>query len=192
MEPDKPINGQRRCPQAVIGRARVIKRARILGFTLLEIGNLLELDEPHACTETRELATPHVLAARNRKSLRFARTAGAAIGRRRCSGSPGTAGDGQFGRHGSRGNERLALTGSSARPCARTCAGALDRVERGPRAVQARTAAGGHPKFSLQFLEAATPGSGMPDDLGIGDSMAEADDHGSVPAMRRSGRLAVL
>jgi DNA-binding transcriptional MerR regulator len=118
--PDKPINGQRRCPPAVIGRVRFIKRARVLGFTRLEIGNLLELDEAHACTETRELAAPHVLAAQNRNTLRFARTAGSAIGRRRCAASPGTAGDEQSGRHGSRGNERLALTGSSACRCART------------------------------------------------------------------------
>ncbi|WP_160012761.1 MerR family DNA-binding protein, partial [Rhizobium sp. 18055] len=33
-----------------------------LGFTLEEIGGLLELDEAHACAETRELAA-HKLAA---------------------------------------------------------------------------------------------------------------------------------
>lgn len=55
-EPEKPGNGQRRYPPAVIKRVRFIKRAQVLGFTLLEIGSLLELDEAHACTETRELA----------------------------------------------------------------------------------------------------------------------------------------
>lgn len=56
VEPDKPGNGQRRYSPAVITRVRFIKRAQGLGFTLLEIGSLLELDETRACTETRELA----------------------------------------------------------------------------------------------------------------------------------------
>lgn len=56
-EPGKPMNGQRRYPPAVVRRVRFIKRAQALGFTLLEIGSLLELDEAQACTETRELAT---------------------------------------------------------------------------------------------------------------------------------------
>lgn len=34
-----------------------IKKAQVLGFTLEEIGSLLELDEAHACGETRELAS---------------------------------------------------------------------------------------------------------------------------------------
>jgi MerR family transcriptional regulator, mercuric resistance operon regulatory protein len=34
---------------------RFVKRAQMLGFTLEEIGSLLELDEAHACTETRAL-----------------------------------------------------------------------------------------------------------------------------------------
>lgn len=55
-EPDKPISGHRRYPAAVIKRVRFIKRAQVLGFTLDEVGSLLELDEARACAETRDLA----------------------------------------------------------------------------------------------------------------------------------------
>ena len=41
----------------MIKRVRFIKRAQVLGFTLDEVGNLLELDEACACAETRDLAT---------------------------------------------------------------------------------------------------------------------------------------
>lgn len=56
LEPEKPINGRRRYTVAAIKRVRFIKRAQTLGFTLDEIGSLLELDEAHACAETRSLA----------------------------------------------------------------------------------------------------------------------------------------
>jgi len=55
-EPDKPINGHRRYTVDAVRRVRFIKRAQVLGFTLEEIGSLLELDKARACTETRELA----------------------------------------------------------------------------------------------------------------------------------------
>lgn len=55
-EPDKPINGQRRYAADAVKRVRFIKRAQVLGFRLEEVGSLLELDEAHACAETRELA----------------------------------------------------------------------------------------------------------------------------------------
>ena len=55
-EPDKPMNGQRRYAVNAVRRVRFIKRAQVLGFTLEEICGLLELDEAHACAETRELA----------------------------------------------------------------------------------------------------------------------------------------
>lgn len=57
IEPDKPINGQRRYAVDAVRRVRFIKRAQVLGFTLEEIGSLLDLDEARACAETRELAT---------------------------------------------------------------------------------------------------------------------------------------
>ena len=55
-EPDKPINGHRRYTADAAKRVHFIKRAQVLGFTLEEIGSLLDLDEAHACAETRELA----------------------------------------------------------------------------------------------------------------------------------------
>jgi MerR family mercuric resistance operon transcriptional regulator len=55
-EPEKPMNGQRRYDVDAVKRVRFIKRAQVLGFTLDEIGSLLELDEARACAETRELA----------------------------------------------------------------------------------------------------------------------------------------
>lgn len=55
-EPDKPMGGQRRYASDAIKRVRFIKRAQVLGFTLDEVGSLLQLDEARACAETRELA----------------------------------------------------------------------------------------------------------------------------------------
>lgn len=55
-EPDKPAHGHRRYAGDAIKRVRFIKRAQVLGFTLEEIGSLLELDEARACAETRGLA----------------------------------------------------------------------------------------------------------------------------------------
>ena len=57
QEPDKPTHGHRRYTCDAVKRVRFIKRAQVLGFTLEEIGTLLELDEAHACAETRELAS---------------------------------------------------------------------------------------------------------------------------------------
>ncbi len=56
-EPDKPTSGHRRYGPAAIKRVRFIKRAQVLGFTLDEVGSMLELDDARACAETRELAT---------------------------------------------------------------------------------------------------------------------------------------
>ena len=55
-EPVKPLHGHRRYSGAAVQRVRFIKRAQALGFTLDEIGGLLELDEAHACGQTRDLA----------------------------------------------------------------------------------------------------------------------------------------
>ena len=55
-EPEKPTHGHRRYAADAVKRVRFIKRAQVLGFALEEITSLLELDEAHACAETRELA----------------------------------------------------------------------------------------------------------------------------------------
>lgn len=55
-EPAKPLGGHRRYPDDMVKRLRFIKRAQALGFTLTEVGGLLTLDKPGACTETRALA----------------------------------------------------------------------------------------------------------------------------------------
>lgn len=55
-EPAKPSGGQRHYDMAAVKRVRFIKRAQVLGFTLEEVGSLLQLDEACACTETRDLA----------------------------------------------------------------------------------------------------------------------------------------
>ena len=54
-EPNRPASGHRRYPPDAIRRVRFIKRAQLLGFTLDEVGSLLELDEAGTCAETREL-----------------------------------------------------------------------------------------------------------------------------------------
>lgn len=53
--PRKPLGGVRRYSPATLASLRFIKRAQQLGFTLREIGDLLELGVS-ACTETRALA----------------------------------------------------------------------------------------------------------------------------------------
>ena len=55
-EPEKPMNGHRRYTESLAKRVRFIKRAQVLGFTLEEIAGLLQLEEAHACDETREFA----------------------------------------------------------------------------------------------------------------------------------------
>lgn len=54
--PEKPPGGQRRYAATEVKRIRFIKRAQLLGFTLEEIAELLLLDEPSTCSETRERA----------------------------------------------------------------------------------------------------------------------------------------
>ena len=55
-EPTKPLGSHRRYSAEVVKRIRFIKRAQALGFTLIEVGGLLNLDATCACAETRALA----------------------------------------------------------------------------------------------------------------------------------------
>jgi len=55
LEPTKPAQGFRRYPVADIARVRFIRRAQQLGFTLKEIGELLDLGDGH-CQEVQQLA----------------------------------------------------------------------------------------------------------------------------------------
>ena len=55
-EPDKPLGGIRRYDPAVLARLRFIKAAQRLGFSLDEVGDLLELDDGSSCAKAREKA----------------------------------------------------------------------------------------------------------------------------------------
>ena len=55
-EPRKPPGGHRRYPIAVLRQITFIRRAQQLGFTLDEIGQLLELSDGRACREARLIA----------------------------------------------------------------------------------------------------------------------------------------
>jgi MerR family mercuric resistance operon transcriptional regulator len=55
-EPRKPPGGQRRYSEAALERIGFIRRAQQLGFTLEEIGQLLEHVDGPACKEARQLA----------------------------------------------------------------------------------------------------------------------------------------
>ena len=54
-EPPKPDQGYRHYPPETVQRIRFIKRAQQLGFTLAEIGELLELEEA-GCERVQEVA----------------------------------------------------------------------------------------------------------------------------------------
>lgn len=55
-QPAKPSGGVRRYPEDTVLRVNFIKRAQQLGFSLAEIGHLLELEESHSCAKTHDLA----------------------------------------------------------------------------------------------------------------------------------------
>ncbi len=54
-EPDKPLKGFRSYPTETLKRIKFIKRAQKLGFSLLEISELLQLGEGH-CDDVRQRA----------------------------------------------------------------------------------------------------------------------------------------
>jgi len=55
-EPSKPLGGHRRYAAAAAARVRFIKRAQLLGFTLVEVKELLLLEDGQNCREARLLA----------------------------------------------------------------------------------------------------------------------------------------
>jgi MerR family transcriptional regulator, mercuric resistance operon regulatory protein len=55
-EPSRPFGGIRRYTEADAERLRFIKRAQAMGFTLAEVGSLLNLQARRSCHATRELA----------------------------------------------------------------------------------------------------------------------------------------
>lgn len=55
-EPARPAGGIRRYGQADADRLRFIRRAQTMGFSLTEIGSLLELKTRGSCRATRALA----------------------------------------------------------------------------------------------------------------------------------------
>jgi MerR family mercuric resistance operon transcriptional regulator len=55
-EPSRPLGGIRRYTEADADRLRFIKRAQTMGFTLVEIASLLNLQDRRSCHATRELA----------------------------------------------------------------------------------------------------------------------------------------
>lgn len=55
-EPRKPPGGHRRYSTEALRQINFIRRAQQLGFTLDEIGRLLDLDDGRACREVRLIA----------------------------------------------------------------------------------------------------------------------------------------
>jgi MerR family mercuric resistance operon transcriptional regulator len=55
-EPQKPYGGIRRYGAGDVARVRFVKAAQRLGFSLDEIGGLLQLDDGTHCSQARELA----------------------------------------------------------------------------------------------------------------------------------------
>lgn len=59
-EPKKPLGEYRNYPMEMVKRIRFIKRAQALGFTLEDVGGLLQLNNTDACAKTRVLAAQKV------------------------------------------------------------------------------------------------------------------------------------
>lgn len=64
-QPEKPPQGFRRYPQNALHRILFIKRSQELGFTLVEITNLLLLGDSH-CSDVQDLAESKLKSVRSR------------------------------------------------------------------------------------------------------------------------------
>jgi len=67
-EPAKPLGGIRRYGDAEVARVLFIKAAQRIGFTLDEIGQLLQLDDGTRCAEARAIAEHKLADVRQRLS----------------------------------------------------------------------------------------------------------------------------
>ena len=61
QQPQKPEQGYRIYPQEVVAQLLFIKKAKLIGFTLVEIQELLTLDESCNCNETKIIAQQKLL-----------------------------------------------------------------------------------------------------------------------------------
>ena len=55
-EPAKPVGGYRKYPTEIVKRIRFIKRAQVLGFSLEDVAELLQLDVADACVKSCALS----------------------------------------------------------------------------------------------------------------------------------------
>ena len=67
-EPEKPYGSIRRYGAAELARVRFIKSAQRLGFSLEEIGELLQLEDGARCSEARQLAEQKLVDVRQKLS----------------------------------------------------------------------------------------------------------------------------
>ena len=67
-EPEKPYGSIRRYGTAELARVRFIKSAQRLGFSLEEIGELLQLEDGARCSEARQLAEQKLVDVRQKLS----------------------------------------------------------------------------------------------------------------------------
>jgi MerR family mercuric resistance operon transcriptional regulator len=61
-QPPRPPGGVRRYPEDAVARIRFIKRAQELGFSLVEVGRLLNLQRSQCCDDARALAAEKLAA----------------------------------------------------------------------------------------------------------------------------------
>jgi MerR family mercuric resistance operon transcriptional regulator len=66
QEPDRPLGGIRRYSGADLTRVHFIKAAQRLGFTLVEVAELLKLEDGTHCGEARRLAEARLRDVRER------------------------------------------------------------------------------------------------------------------------------
>lgn len=90
---------------------------------------------------------------------------------------------------GSGNSERLRRGHRMRPPAARAGARGARGAESVSRAFVAYAASGRHAQVILKLFEAGAAAPGVTGDLGVGDAVAQADDHGLVPAARDASRV---